>query len=79
MKVFITKYALTSGIIEKEVTLNEKYPNMVSVKEDRWITSISKPHWHETKQQALKQCEEMRIKKLQSLEKQMKKISSLKF
>lgn len=77
MKVYITKYALTTGIIEKEVTVDSL--TMVTVKTERWQTSFHKPFWHETKEEAIKHCEELRIKKLQSLDKQIKKISKLKF
>lgn len=77
MKVYITKYALTTGIIEKEVTQDSR--TMVTVKSDRWSAPFHKPFWHETKEEAIKHCEELRIKKLQSLDKQIKKISKLKF
>lgn len=79
MKVFITKYALTTGIIEKEVEINKLYPRMVTVFEDRWRATFVKPYWHETKEEAINHCEELRVKKLQSLDKQIKKISKIKF
>ena len=79
MKVFITKYALTTGIIEKEVTPYDRYPDMVTVTSERWGATFKKPYWYETKEEAINHCEELRVKKLQSLDKQIKKISKIKF
>ena len=56
MKVWITKYALTRGIIETD-NLNDCY----SGKEYSWI--------HYDKEAAIQKAEEMRQKKIESLEK----------
>lgn len=78
MKVWITKYALTQGIFEKEA-------ESCSVDEDGKMISVErytyyhKPFWHETKEDALKHAEEMRIKKIQSLTKQIEKLRLIKF
>lgn len=79
MKVYITKYALTKGIIEKEVEINESYPKMATVIGDKYHSSFFKPYWYETKQQAIDHCEELKTKKIDSLHKQLKKLSRIEF
>jgi hypothetical protein len=75
MKVFITKYALTKGIIETECKISETSPSMVYDKHNYY----HKPYWHENKQDAINQCEKMRNAKLRSLRISIQKIISLKF
>ncbi len=76
MKVYITKYALTGGILEKEGYIVKDNDRMVAIDGYNYY---HKPFWHITKEDAIKHAEEMRIKKLQSLDKQIKKISKIKF
>ena len=66
MKVWITKYALTRGIIETE-NLNNCY----SGKEYSWI--------HYDKNSAIQKAEEMRQKKIASLKKQIEKLERMRF
>lgn len=78
MKVWITKYALTQGILEVEakdlgddmIKTVEKYPSYYS-KEGR--------DWHRTKESAISKAEEMRQKKIASLKKQIEKLEAMKF
>lgn len=83
-KVYITKYALTSGIIERYGILCKESANMVECLND----DLSKTQygcyyhgkdWHRTKESAIAQAEEMREKKLKSLNKKISKIKNLKF
>jgi len=79
MKVWITKFALTSGIYAVEADISVS-PGYVSTRTcpngTRGYTQLfSKKYWCETKEEALAVAEEMRIKKLQSLNKQIKKLS----
>lgn len=74
--VWITKYALTKGIYEKEVQ-ETNFKDMVSVPNS--IESFHKPHWHESKEEALKQAETMRAKRIISLKKEVRKLEDLKF
>lgn len=79
IKVWITKYALTQGIIETEAK------RCASVNEDMIETkNLGLFHgegreWHLTKEEAIKRANEMRIKKIASIEKQLDKLKSLKF
>ena len=83
MKVYVTKYALTQGILEFDV-LPEGFAEKgyVKVQKAKWFTHL----WckigrdaFENKGEAMKRAEEMRAAKLKSLQKSIKKIEQLKF
>ena len=75
--VYATRYALTKGIEYIQV-LETSIPDLVT-ENTRYPRNFHKGDWFESKEDAIKKAEEMKHKKLQSLEKQMKKISMLKF
>ena len=80
MKVWITKYALTSGIIETEA--EECGDDMVRVHNSTFCDSYYHKEgreWHRTKESAIAKAEEMRKKKIDSLQKQIKKLENMKF
>lgn len=80
MKVYITKYALTTGIIEREVEVANHCSTMVSFKnEHNYFESYHKPDWFETKVEAITRAELMKTKKIESLKKQIKKLEKLQF
>lgn len=80
MKVWITKYALTQGIYEVEGEVSvENNIFCVPRTEKTFATYYHKPHWHETKEEAVAQAEKMRVAKLKALEKQVAKIKALQF
>ncbi len=81
MKVWITKYALTQGIFECEVeTAFDISKKMVVDKAGPCGGNCyHRPDWHETKGAAILRAEEMRTKKIASLEKQIKSLKTLKF
>lgn len=84
MRVWITKYALTQGIYEKEAELS--FPgneDMIEV-----ITTTSGPKefyhhkgkdWHTSREDAVERAEQMREQKILSLKKQIKKLGEMKF
>lgn len=82
MKVWITKYALTQGIDEVEAEICDS--NMIKVKArgtgciDEYYHGKGK-EWHLDRESAVKKAEEMKLKKIASLEKQIKKLKELKF
>lgn len=78
MKIYCTRYLFTDGITEREAEISG---NMAIVKElDYQIYLHGEGNeWHKDKQSATKRAEEMRIKKLQSLDRQIKKISAMVF
>lgn len=76
MKVYITKYALTKGILEEEGEHSSNFPSMVAV---RKYSYYHKPDWHLTKEEAIHRAKEMKAKKLNSLKKQLNRIENLTF
>lgn len=78
--VFLTKYALSSGIEEVELTREYKVDNMkfVYVKGKCSSYKIGSEAFF-SKEDAIKQAEIMRLKKIESLKKQIKKLEKLKF
>lgn len=86
MKVWISKYALTTGIFETEVerceaSSNNDNSDMVKAMEGR--SSIyyfgEGKDWHLTRDEAIIKAEEMRFKKIESIKKQLNKLEKLKF
>lgn len=82
MKVYITKYALTSGIFYGEAEVCGSSPDTVIIRKkdykhfDQYFSGLD---WHQTKRAAIDRAAEMRDKKLISLEKQIKKIKAIDF
>jgi len=70
---YITKYALTEGIIEVKA---EIIGNMIKAY-GAYTSHYHKPYWFLTKEEAIKMAEEMRNKKIESLEKSIKKLRNL--
>lgn len=80
MRVWITKYALTTGIIEAEA--EECEHDMIRAHENSFCPSYYHKEgrdWHRTKESAIAKAEEMRQKKISSLKKQIKKMEDMKF
>lgn len=79
IKVWITKYALTQGIVEKEAYIYS-CGKMIEIRENNQRGEFyHDEEWHKTKQEAIKKAEEMKEKKVFSLEKQLVKLKTLKF
>lgn len=77
--VYITKHALTKGICEMEVCdMSEDGASVFGKAWDEAYHGEGK-EWHRTKEGAIKRAEEMRIKKIKLLEKQIEKLKALKF
>lgn len=80
MKVWITKYALTKGIVEREGKLTSN--NSISIiNQGRSLPTywFYEGEWYSDKESAIKKAEEMRQKKIKSLEKQIKKLEEMRF
>ena len=73
---YITKYALTKGIIEKECI---QRPNDLIRTTDEYPQYFHANEWFSSKEDAIKKAEQMRVKKLESLNKQVNKLTNLKF
>jgi len=83
MKVFVTKYALTQGILEVEVEGEPTQGGMViSVPQSGEYKDYfhgEGKDWHRTLDAAREQAEKMRIAKIESLKKSLTKFERLKF
>lgn len=71
MRVWITSYALTKGILEMDGEVSERYPEHLRVVGH--ITSFIKPDWHETEEAAIARADDMRVKRVESLSKANKR------
>ena len=77
---YITKYALTQGIIKVNAEANEQYPEMISIHNSGSLMQhFHGNDWHETYEEALDRAEEMKTQKLLSLTKQIERIKKIKF
>lgn len=80
--VYITKYALTTGISHVLArVVKDTNGQMIEVKMGLHIVYFhgEGKDWHRTEEGAVKRAEELRVKKIASLKKQIKKLESLKF
>lgn len=78
-RIYITKYALSEGILEKEAEI-EDYGRYLRafVKGDYSSYGIGSEAFFK-REDALKNAENRRLKKIESLKKQIKKLEKLKF
>ena len=80
--VWITKYALSSGIFENDVEVCSAInPNMVSTVGSKggWERCFHKPFWYESLKEANAHAETMRKARIASLKKQIAKMEKMKF
>lgn len=78
MKVWITKYALSSGIKELDVEQCDS-PDMVRGNSWNDIYHGEGREWHRTYESAVARAEEMQLKKIKSLRKQIEKWEKKRF
>ncbi len=79
---YITKYALSVGVYKVDGEQNGAMFIQPADREDGrsyYPQYFQGKDWHLTEELALARAEEMRIAKLKSLDKQMKRVSALKF
>ncbi len=76
MKVWITKYALTDGIFEAEVTESSAAPGCVYETGRGYAQYFHGEglQWHRTRESAVARAELMRTRKIASLKKQMNRL-----
>jgi len=77
MKVWISKLALTKGIYEAEVAVSES--GYVSETSTWGFGGRLGRDAHETREAAVAAAEQMRLKKIASLKKQLTKLEAMKF
>lgn len=79
MKAWITRYALTTGILEVEGTKHSEDMFEYKVPESSFIDWAHGNDWHETKEAAIAHADVMRIRKIKSLERSIEKLKKLRF
>jgi hypothetical protein len=88
MKVWITKYVLTQGILEADgeaATWNKDMCSIAPIKSNNsefttyFAGFFHKGEWFKTKEEAIQKAEEMRLRKIKSLENQLKKLTLMEF
>lgn len=75
MKAYVTKYALSNGIEE----VNGEIYDDIYFKVKGFYFLFGEGEWFKTKEDAIKKVEEMRIKKIKYLEKQIERLKNKKF
>jgi hypothetical protein len=78
MKVFVTKYALSRGVLEIEGEISEGIPSMF-VRRGEWASAFFKPYWHENWGDAVCHAEELRQKAIRAAERKIKKLRDMSF
>lgn len=84
MKFWITKYALTSGIMEVEAEdpANAQFPEMVTVPPQGDVGFTQHFHgkdWHRSREDAVKRAGIMRDKKVHNLHRRITKLEQTRF
>ena len=82
MKAWITKHALTAGVLEVNGTLANTSPEMFCYTVERSGKQYAHGKgrdWHITKEGALKRAEAMRLAKITSLLKRLEKLRDMEF
>ena len=80
--VYITTYALSTGILKRNVTIGGRGDNMVTWYESATLNWPMHAHgegkeWHRTEAAAQEYAKKMAAKKLASLDKQRKKLETI--
>ena len=79
MKAYITKYALSDGILEADGETSENNPDMFSLPMTCHFFHGEGKEWHRTFEDAVSRANEMRVKKISSLKKQIAKLEKMIF
>ena len=80
MKIWITAYCLTYGILERHA--DETDGDIVTIRETNgtsWRLFGEGKNWHRNKSDAIKRANDIKIKRLMSIDKQRKRISAIEF
>ncbi len=76
MKIWVTKWALTKGILEYDgAEVSERSDRHVSIDRRTHLIHFHKPFWHTTREAAVEHANKMRLRKIKSLQKQIEKLN----
>lgn len=80
MKAYVTKYALTEGILEVECEhQNDGYLSFPSPQNPNWNICATRNQWRKTREEAVTLSNAMRDKKVKNLKAQVDRLEALKF
>lgn len=79
MRAYITKYALTQGILEKEGEVSENMLQVPPSSAKHFSQYFHGKDWHKTIEEAKARAEEMRLKKIESLKKKLQALEDMSF
>jgi hypothetical protein len=79
MKAYITKYALSKGILELEGSNRIGNEDTFEAKTGQWMNSYHGGEWWATRDAAVERADEMRVARIASLKKQIKKLEAMRF
>ena len=75
--VFITTYALTTGVYLGTGEISEDGKTFKCTEHPRRGEFYLKPNWHETEEEAVKKVKDMQRRKIESLKKGLTRVSNL--
>lgn len=79
LKIWITKYALTQGILELEAErCNNTNPDLIKTEKHGFFLGEGK-EWYTTKEEAITKAEQIKQAKINGLKKQLKKLENMSF
>ena len=81
MKAYITKYALTSGIEEREGEVSKEFSNAFDAVplEGKCYSTFWKPHWHSARLEAVIRARDMQAAAIKSAEKKLERLRKMRF
>ncbi len=83
MKIWSTKYCLTEGIIEHEIDPMDANNSLIVIPKNKCSCAVylhgEGRDWHKCREDAVLRADEIRIRKLKSLDRQIKTISAISF
>ena len=79
LTVYITKFALTTGIIRQSAFLYDGDPRTITYTNSLGYRELfRKPYWHQTLEQAQAHAEQMRQRKILAVRKQLAKLQKIR-
>ena len=78
-KAWVTRYALSDGILKGEAEVKGGDGIWFYRPDGSWPFLVSGTDWHRTEEAAIQRAEEMRVRKIASLRKQIAKLEAMTF
>ncbi len=75
MKIWVTKWALTRGILDYDSAEVSASDGKVSINMGSYLLHFHKPFWHTTREAAVEHANQLCVRKIAALKKQIKKLS----